>query len=816
MIDFIVGLLLLTALVALLVTLAYRRVDLGTATLLAGAGIFVYWIFGYGHWLWFLVLWLAFFVLVALNMVDFRREVITSRLFDVYKTMVPSISETEREALEAGTVSWDGELFTGLPDWTRLMSIPPPRLSDAEQAFIDGPVEQLCEMVNDWEITHELGDIPPHVWDFIRKERFFAMIIPCEYGGLGFSAIANAAVLAKLCSRSVVVASTVAVPNSLGPGELLVHYGTDEQKQRWLPALAKGDEIPCFALTGPRAGSDASAIPDTGIVCKGKWEGKEIVGIRLNWDKRYITLAPVATVLGLAFKLYDPDKLIGEKEEYGITAALIPTDLKGISIGRRHLPLNTPFQNGPTQGADVFVPLDFIIGGVDRAGQGWRMLMEQLSAGRGISLPAESQGSSQAAVYATGAYGRIRTQFGMPIVRFEGVEEVLARMAGRTYIMNAGVSATVNSIASGEVPAVPSAIMKYHCTELGRMVGNDAMDIQGGKGIISGPSNYLSRAYDSIPISITVEGANLLTRSLIIFGQGAIRCHPYVLKEMEAARNPDYEQGLRDFDGLLFRHIGTTISNAARAFVMALTHARFTDVPTLGPTRRYFQHINRYSSAFALASDTAMLVMGGDLKRREKLSARLGDVFSSIYLASLVLKHFEDQGAPEEDLPLVEWSCRTLMYQAQEQLHNFLRNFPNRFVAGILRLCIFPRGRTYFAPADKLGHDIVQLLTSPTATRERLCAGIYKTNTGDNPLAQLQAALVTVDANSDLSRKLKEALRNDLIHAKNDLEAIDVAESEGVLTAEEAQRLREQDAEVMELIKVDDFAADQIGRRGSA
>jgi acyl-CoA dehydrogenase len=810
--NFLIALALFGAFFALVITLAYRSVDIGSSTLIIGAGLFAYSLTGSAHWIFLLLLWLAFFALVALNFVDFRREFLTARLFNVYKTMVPSISDTEREALEAGTVTWDGELFTGRPNWMELMSRTPPKLTAEEQAFLDGPVEELCRMTDDWYITHELGDLPEEVWQYIRENRFFAMIIPKEYGGLGFSPIANAAVLAKLCSRSVVVASTVAVPNSLGPAELLVHYGTDEQKQHWLPALAKGDEIPCFALTGPRAGSDAGAIPDTGVICTGEWEGQQITGIRLNWDKRYITLAPIATVLGLAFKLYDPDHLIGEQDRYGITAALIPTNLDGITIGRRHLPLRTPFQNGPTQGKDVFVPLDFIIGGVERAGQGWRMLMEQLSAGRGISLPSEAQGSSQAAVYATGAYSRIRTQFGLPIARFEGVEEVLARMAGRTYIINAGVNATVNAIASGEVPAVPSAIMKYHCTEYSRMICNDAMDIQGGKGIISGPRNYLGRAYDSIPISITVEGANILTRSLIIFGQGAIRCHPYVLKEMEAARNPDYEQGLRDFDGLLFRHIGNTISNAARSFVMALTHARFTDVPTTGPTRRYFQHINRYSAAFALASDTAMLIMGGDLKRREKISARLGDVFSNIYLASLVLKHFEDQGAPEEDLPLVEWSCRTLLYQAQEQLHGFFRNFPVKPVASILRFFIFPRGRTYFSPADSLGHDIVRLLTSPTTTRERLCSSIYKTLEDSNPIGQLQAALEAVDLNSDLSRKLKDGLKADLFKADNDLEAIDNAEIAGVLTAEEAECLRDLDAQVMELIKVDDFAADQIGR----
>ncbi len=809
--SFIFGVVWLLAFVAVPVTVAYRGMNLAASTLLIGLALFIYARFGIAPWLWLAFLWILFGLLVVLNLTGLRREQITTRLFNIYKTMVPSISDTEREALEAGTVSWDGELFTGQPNWNRLLSLPPPQLTDAEQAFIDGPVEELCRMVDDFQVNRD-GDLPPEVWEFIRKQRFFAMIIPEEYGGLGFTAIANAAVLSKICSHSVVAATTVAVPNSLGPGELLNHYGTEEQKQRWLPALAAGDEIPCFALTGPRAGSDAGSIPDTGIVCKGQWEGEEIIGLRLNWEKRYITLAPVATVLGLAFKMYDPDHLLGEQEDYGITAALIPTDTAGVEIGRRHLPLNTPFQNGPTHGKDVFVPLDFIIGGVERAGQGWRMLMEQLAAGRAISLPSESQGGAQAAVYATAAYGRIRTQFNLPIARFEGVEEVIARMAGHTYIINAGVSCTVAAIANGEIPAVPSAIMKYHCTELGRKVCNDAMDVQGGKAIISGPGNYLGRTYDSIPISITVEGANILTRSLIIFGQGAIRCHPFVLKEMEAAQNPDFEQGLRDFDSLLFKHIGTTLSNAARSFVMALTHARYTEPPVDGPTGRYYQHINRYSAAFALASDTAMLVMGGDLKRKEKLSARLGDVFSSIYLASMVLKHHRDEGSPAEDLPLVEWSCRTLLYQAQEQLHGLLRNFPNRLVASLLRSLIFPRGRTYFAPADQLGKDIVEVLIRPTDVRERLSKNIYKTRDPENPFGKLQTALETVDENTSLTKKLREAARNDIISGNSEPELIESARAAGVLSGEEADLLQAQDKLIMELVHVDDFDPADIGR----
>jgi len=806
----LLSLLWLAAFIAVALALAYRRVDLATSTIILGFSLLAYSLFGAIHWLWMLLLWVGFAGLVTLNMPSFRRERISAPLLRIYREILPPISDTEREALEAGTVWWDGELFSGQPDWSKLTSLPAAKLTAEEQAFLDGPTEELCRIVDDWQITHELADMSPETWAFIKEHRFFAMIIPKDYGGLEFSPFAIASVLTKLSSRSVVVASTVGVPNSLGPAELLLHYGTKEQQDRYLPGLASGDEIPCFALTGPRAGSDASAIPDTGIVCKGQYNGEEIIGIRLNWNKRYITLAPIATILGLAFKLYDPEHLIGDRDEYGITAALIPTDTEGVEIGRRHFPLNIPFQNGPTRGKDVFVPLDSIIGGPERAGQGWRMLVEQLAAGRSIVLPANASGGAKAAVYGSGAYTRIRKQFNLPISRFEGVAEVLARMAARTYIINAAVAVTCTAINRGEKPAVPSAILKYHCTELGRMIANDAMDVQGGKGIILGPKNYIGRNYQAIPIAITVEGANILTRSLIIYGQGAIRCHPFVLKEMEAATNEDHEQGLADFDESLFGHIGYAFSNMARSFVLAMTHAKLSLTPQSGPVSRYYQHINRYSAAFALASDIAMLNLGGDLKRRESLSARLGDVFSSMYLASMVLKHFENQGRPDDDLPIVEWACRCLLYRAQEQLHSFLRNFPNRFLAAGLRILIFPRGRTYSAPADELSWKIVDLITYPTESRERLCAGIYSTVEPGNPLGLLQEALEAAEAATPLENKLRDARRAGVIGSDDPLEMIEQAEQEGVLTADEATQLKALDEQIMALIEVDDFAAEEL------
>ena len=791
--------------------LAYQRVSLLTATLAFGGALLIY-AFTTAAPISTLLLVAVLAGLVLLNIDAFRIRFISRPFLRTYRRMLPSMSQTEKDALEAGTVWWDGELFTGGPDWDKLLSATPPRLTAEEQAFIDGPCEELCRMTDDWDITHRRADLPPHLWDYIKSKGFFAMIIPKKYGGLEFSAYAHSCVLVKLSSRSGVVASTVAVPNSLGPGELLLHYGTEEQRAHYLPRLARGEEVPCFALTGPRAGSDAASIPDTGIVCKGMYEGREIVGVRLNFTKRYITLAPVATVIGLAFKLFDPERLLGgDRTDYGITCALIPRNTPGVTIGRRHFPLNAPFQNGPIQGKDVFVPLDCLIGGTKMAGQGWRMLVEQLSVGRCISLPSSATGAAKAAVFATGAYARVRRQFNVPVGQFEGVAEALARMTGTTYIMDAARSVTAGAIDGGEKPSVPSAMLKYHLTEYGRSVANDAMDIHGGKGIMLGPRNYLARGYDLVPVAITVEGANMLTRSLIIFGQGAIRCHPFVLREMNAAREKDKRKALRDFDTALFGHIGFTISNAVRSLVMALTLARFSHVPPTGSTQRFYQHINRFSASFAFATDVAMLTLGGYLKKKESLSARLGDVLSCMYLASMVLKHYENQGRPEDDLPLVEWACRTLLFKAQDQLHAFLRNFPNRFLAGFMRFFIFPRGQTYHAPQDRLGRDIVEQMLHTSMPRDRLTTGVYRTIEPGNPLGMLQEALVLADAAEPLEKRVRvEGVKTGRVTALDMPGQIQQALAVGILTETEAATLRDYDRRVMEIIHVDDFTTEEM------
>ncbi|MDO8311081.1 MAG: acyl-CoA dehydrogenase, partial [Sideroxyarcus sp.] len=636
---------------------------------------------------------LTVFVLV-LGVPFLRRMLVSSFILKIFRKILPQVSQTEQEALDAGTVWWDGELFSGRPRWSKLLAMPKPALSVEEQAFLDNEVEQLCGMIDDWDVTHTRQDLSPEVWQFIKDKGFFGMIIPKAYGGLEFSAQAHSAVVTKVASRSGTGAVTVMVPNSLGPAELLLHYGTQEQKDKYLRRLAKGLEVPCFALTGPFAGSDAGAIPDTGIVCYGDFNGQQhVLGVRVTWEKRYITLAPVATLLGLAFKLYDPDHLLGAEQSRGITLALIPTDTPGVQVGRRHFPLNCAFQNGPTTGKDVFIPMDYIIGGTQRIGQGWRMLMECLAAGRSISLPASASGGVKLAVRTSGAYGRVRKQFHVPIGKFEGVEEALVRIGGNAYVMDAARKMTALAVDLGEKPSVISAIVKYHCTERGRAVINDAMDVHGGKGICLGPDNYLGRAYQQTPIGITVEGANILTRSLIIFGQGAIRAHPYVLKEIQAAHEQNNKKAVRDFDEAFFGHISFSLSNGVRTLLYALSGGRMIAVPTDQPTHRYYQQLTRYAAAFAFASDIAMLSLGGALKRREKLSARLGDVLSQLYLCSAVLKKFEDDSRPEEDLPLLHWAMEDALFRIQSAFDGVLQNFPTRFFALLMRVLIFPLGQ---------------------------------------------------------------------------------------------------------------------------
>jgi acyl-CoA dehydrogenase len=752
---------------------------------------------------------LAFFLLFGIPVI--RRTVISGTVLKIFRKILPQISATEQEAIDAGTVWWDGDLFSGHPDWNKLLAFPKPSLSAVEQAFLDNEVEQLCAMLDDWDITHKRADLPPEVWQFIKDKGFFGMIIPKRYGGLEFSAQAHSAVVAKIASRSATAAVTVMVPNSLGPAELLLHYGTDEQKEKYLHRLATGQEVPCFALTGPFAGSDAGAIPDYGVVCRSEFNGQQdVLGIRLNWEKRYITLAPVATLLGLAFKLHDPERLLGGEVERGITLALIPTDTPGVQVGRRHFPLNSAFLNGPTQGNDVFVPMDCIIGGIARVGYGWRMLMESLAAGRSISLPASSVGGMKMAARSSGAYARVRKQFHLPIGKFEGVEEPLARIGAHTYMIDAARRFTALAVDMGEKPSVISAIIKYQSTERGRIVINDAMDVHGGKGISLGPENYLGRAYQQTPIGITVEGANILTRTLMIFGQGAIRSHPYVLKEIAATHEQDHSRALHQFDDALFGHISFALSNAARSLVFGLTDGRGIPAPPGGVTRRYYQQMTRFSAAFALSADVAMAVLGGSLKRHEKISGRLGDVLSMLYLCSATLKRFEDDGRPAEDLPLLHWAMQDALYKIQQAFSGVIQNFPNSLVRGLLCGLIFPLGKHLSPPSDHLGHEIATLLMQPGGARDRLTAGMYLSRDEQDALGALESALMSTLACEPLQAKLEEARRAGKLKALDELARIAEARDTGMISAEQTLQLQRDYALRRKVIMVDDFAAEEL------
>ncbi len=758
----------------------------------------------------FIIACAAALVLALVFVGPLRRALISDPLLALYRRILPDMSQTEREAIDAGTVWWDADLFSGRPDWDKLLAVPAPGLTPEEQAFVDGPCEELCAMCDDWEITHELQDLPPRAWQFMKDKGFLGMIIPKKYGGLEFSALAHSAVVMKLSTRSNAAAVSVMVPNSLGPAELLLQYGTDEQKNHYLPRLAKGLEIPCFALTNPEAGSDAAAIPDFGVVCRGMHQGKEVLGMRVTWDKRYITLGPVATLLGLAFRLYDPERLLGGEEDLGITCALVPTSHPGVEIGRRHLPLNAVFQNGPNSGKDVFMPLEWIIGGREYAGKGWMMLMGCLAAGRSISLPTSSVGGAKAMARYTGAYARVRSQFKTPIGKLEGVEEALGRIAANCYLMDATRVMTAGAVDAGEKPAVISAIAKYHMTERVRKVIDDAMDVHGGKGICLGPNNWIGRGYQVVPVGITVEGANILTRSLIIFGQGAIRCHPYVLREMRAAKEMRGAEASREFDAALFAHIGHTLGNGWRAFAHALTGSAFAPAPARAApeTRRYYKDLSRISAAFAFAADVSMLVLGGSLKRKEKISARLGDVLSAMYLASATLKRFEDQGRKRDDLPLLEHAVQDALYQAQQALDSIIANFPSRLAALKLRAAVFPLGKRFAPPSDELNRRCAQLLLAPGEARDRLTAGMYLASADADPTANLEAALVATIACEPIERKLREAVKRGKIVPRAGDDAAALARDLGAISVDEFAQWQRKEVLRKDVIKVDDFEQD--------
>ncbi|MGY4876443.1 acyl-CoA dehydrogenase [Vreelandella aquamarina] len=735
-----------------------------------------------------------------------RSKWLTPRLFSMFKKVAPKVSATERTALEAGSVSWDGELFSGKPQWDTLLAFKDNGLREDEQAFLDKQCSYVSGMCNAWDIARERADLPQEVWDYLKKEGFFGMIIPKEYGGLGFSAKAQSMVLQKLAFNETLMV-TVGVPNSLGPGELLLKYGTEAQKNHYLPRLADGREIPCFGLTGPRAGSDATSLPDTGIVCKQMVDGKEVLGIRLNFEKRWITLAPIATVVGLAFRLFDPENLLSDEEDRGITLAMIPRDTDGMEIGRRHHPIGSPFMNGPIKGTDVFVPLETIIGGKDMIGEGWRMLVECLSIGRCITLPSGATGISRYATGWSGGFTRIRRQFNVPVAEMEGVQEPLARMAALSYISVATVYQTANLIDHGEKPAVPSAILKSQLTEFQRVLLSDAMDVHGGKAVTLGPRNYIGIGYSANPVAITVEGANIMTRNLMIFGQGAIRCHPYVLQELAAKDAND----IKAFDKAFFGHTGLIFGNAARAFTQGLGLGK-PDVPFDGPAKVYAQDIARLSAGFSLCADAAMASLGSALKKREMISARLGDVLSNLYLASMVLKQWHSDEKVEGEEALLHYSCRFLLQRAEQAFVEIFDNLPNRALGKALKVMVMPTGRRWNRPHDDLARDIAKHVSSHSALRSKLLTNTCDKDNGvaSNPLARYNALLVDYDRAEALYRTVNKAYAKGEIPqtALHPEQRIEAGLEKGIINEEDAQFMRTFEAEVLDMLTVDDFAYD--------
>ncbi len=794
-------------LILIILVSAYFRFPLLVWSLLLAAGLLTFDIFSAADPTQKYLLWIIFAaIIIPLNLKPLRLNLFSRAIYKAMKKIMPTISQTEQEALDAGDVWWESELFSGKPDFSFLQNVPKPTLSDEEQAFLDGPVEEFCNMLDDWQITHVDYDLTPEAWQFAKDNGLFALIIPKKYGGKDYSAYLHSQAVMKIGSRSGSAAVTVMVPNSLGPGKLLMTYGTEEQKDYYLPRLAKGIEIPCFGLTGPDAGSDAGAMPDTGVICYGSYEGKEkVLGIRLNWAKRYITLAPVATLLGIAFKLYDPEHLLSDKEDCGITLALIKRETEGVEIGKRHFPANHAFMNGPIRGKDVFIPLDSIIGGVDYVGKGWAMLMECLGDGRAISLPALGTAAGKMASKYTGAYSRIRQQFHTPIGHFEGVEEALTEIAGQTYVMDASRSLVAAALDSGVVPSVISAIVKLQVMERMREVINHAMDIHGGHGICMGPHNHLCRAYQLTPVGITVEGANILTRTMIIFGQGAMRSHPYLLKEVQAVHNENQKQGVKDFDSALFAHFGFIISNIVRSFWFGFSFAKLVNTPGDNDTRRYYQQLVRMSSAFAFISDICVAVLGGSLKRREKISGRLADALSNLYVISAVLKHYENQGSNKEDFILLKWACDDALFNIQTALKGITKNLPVPFIGRVCNAIIFPLTKPYQRPDDNIGHKVARLTLSPSDTMDRLSTGIYNSTDKDNATGRIEHAFQLVLKTDDLQYKLREAYKQGRIQSR-DRNAYTEAKEKKIITDTEHALLVETEEAIQNAIKVDEFS----------
>ncbi|MCP8884745.1 acyl-CoA dehydrogenase [Devosia sp. XJ19-1] len=749
-------------------------------------------------------------VLLVLAVKPIRMMVLTRPVYGAVRSILPKVSRTEQEALDAGTVGWDAELFSGRPDWDKLTKIRPLTLTPDEQAFLDGPAETAARMIDDWDIRHNRADLSPELWQFLKDKGFLGMLIAKEHGGLGFSAQAQSMIVSKIASRSVAAGITVMVPNSLGPGELLEKYGTPAQKEKYLHRLADGREVPCFALTGVHSGSDAGGMRDIGIVTKGMHEGKEVLGVRLSFDKRYITLAPIATLVGLAFILKDPDNLLGRGDDIGITLALIPHDHPGLDIGRRHYPARQAFMNGPVRGKDMFVPMDFLIGGTEYAGQGWRMLMECLSTGRAISLPAIGTTSIKQTLRATSAYARVRRQFGIPVGIMEGVAEPLGEMVKRAYMYEATRRLTASMVDEGQRPAVIAGLLKYTTTEAMRDSMDDAFDIQGGRAIQDGPANYLFGAYQALPVAITVEGANILTRTLMTFAQGVLRAHPYLLREIQAVQNKDRRAGLDAFDSAFGGHTGFMLRNIVASFLHGLSNGAFASSPNQGSMAVWYRRLHRYTQDFALVADWTTVVLGGALKRKQKLSGRMADILGDLYLMSATLKRFEEEGSIAEDKELVEAIMADRIASLEATFAEVFANFPNPVFAWAMRLLCFPLGRHAKPASDRVNYRFVRSVLRPGAFRDRLTTGVYVSMDPNDVTGVLEDAFVKVTEAEEIEARFVKAARKGVIERRLDRDAIADAVAAGVLNENEAGIMRAADEATNNAVNVDDFDRDVL------
>lgn len=752
--------------------------------------------------------------LIALSIIilfaPLRFNLITKPAYKTLANSMPSISTTEQEALEAGTSWWEKELFMGAPDWSQFEKYPYPTLSEEEQSFIDNEVELLCSMLDEWEIHHHLKDLPPEVWQFIKEKGFLGLIIPKSFGGKEFSSFAQSRIMSKIASRSLTTAVSCMVPNSLGPGELLMHYGTDAQKQQYLPGLAKGEEIPCFGLTSPEAGSDAGAIPDSGVVCYGEHEGAQVLGLRMNFSKRWITLAPIATVVGLAFKLYDPEGLLGDKNktEYGITCALIPASHAGVKIGARHFP-GSPFMNGTVEGEDVFIPIDWIIGGQENAGKGWRMLMECLGVGRGISLPALATAAGEMSYLTIGAFAKIRQQFNISVGKFEGVQEATSEIASDAYMLEAFRYLVTCGLNQGGTPAVMTAMAKYYATETMRKVVNHGMDIAGGRAIQLGPRNFLALTYQAIPIAITVEGANILTRSLMIFGQGSMRCHPYLFEELQLLQSEDKNGSVKKFDDLLFKHLAYTFNRGAKSFAYGWTGGS-NDAPQSVDqfTASYYKTINRFSANFALVSDMSLGLLAGDLKRKEMLSGRLADIHAHLFISTAILKFYEAGQKTEAEQLHAKLALQKAFLNIQEAFWGLFENFPTKLPAALVKWICFPLGRVISKPDDELKQQVAELMMQEHPFREQLKHHVFYSTKADDVTGRLEHAFQILRTLEPLWDKFKKAESKGKFTGLTFEENIQQAIKEGFITESEAQQLLQYNAIRFDSMLTDVFDKD--------